>query len=69
LSPATPGDRFKTLRQAFTKAISNPDVVSDAERKKLEIDPTPGEELEVLAKEVIAQPPEVVERMRKMLAM
>lgn len=69
LSPAIPGDRFKTLRQAFTKAISNPDVVSDAEKKKLEIDPTPGEELEVLAKEVIAQPPEVIERMRKMLAM
>ena len=69
LSPAIPGDRFKTLRQAFTKAISNPDVVSDAEKKKLEIDPTHGEELEVLAKEVIAQPPEVIERMRKMLAM
>ena len=68
LPAATPGDRLKTLRQAFTKAISNPDVVSDAEKKKLEIDPSTGEELEVLAKEVIAQSPEVIERMRKMLA-
>jgi tripartite-type tricarboxylate transporter receptor subunit TctC len=69
LPPGTPGDRFNTIRQAFTKAISNPDAVGDAEKKKLEIDATPGEELEVLAKEVIAQPPEIVERMRKMLGM
>lgn len=69
LPPGTPGDRFKTLRQAFAKTINDPDIRADAEKKKLEIDPTPGEELEVLAKEVIAQPPEVIERMRKMLAM
>jgi tripartite-type tricarboxylate transporter receptor subunit TctC len=67
LPPGTPGDRFKIVRQGFTKTINDPDIRADAEKKKLEIDPTSGEELETLAKEVIAQPPEIIERMRKML--
>jgi tripartite-type tricarboxylate transporter receptor subunit TctC len=67
LPPGTPEDRFKIVRQGFAKTINDPDVKADAERKKLEVDPTSGEELETLAKEVIAQPPEIVERMRKML--
>jgi len=65
--PATPGDRVKIVRQAFAKTINDPDITADAQKKKLEIDPTTGEELEALAKEVIAQPPEIIERMRKML--
>jgi len=67
LPPGTPGDRVKTLREAFTKTINDPSVIEDAQKKRLGIDPTPGEELTALAREVISQPPEVVERMRKML--
>jgi hypothetical protein len=33
----------------------------------LDIDPVAGEELEALAREVIAQPADVVERMRRLL--
>jgi len=67
LPPGTPGDRVKTLRAAFAKTINNPSVIEDAQKKSLEIDPTSSEELEALAREVISQPPAVVERMRKML--
>jgi tripartite-type tricarboxylate transporter receptor subunit TctC len=67
LTPDTPSDQLKTLREAFTKTINDRAVIEDAQKKRLEIDPTPGEELEALAKEVINQPPQVVERMRKML--
>jgi len=67
LPPGTPGDRVKTLREAFTKTINDPSVIEDAQKKSLEIDPTPSEELTALAREVISQPPAVVERMRKML--
>ncbi|MBI2087856.1 MAG: hypothetical protein HYT78_03820 [Deltaproteobacteria bacterium] len=66
-SPGTPEDRVKILREAFTKTVNDPEVVADAQKKKLEIDPTPGEELDALAKEVSNQPPQIVERMRKML--
>ena len=67
LPPGTSGDQLKILREAFTKTINDPSVIEDAQKKRLEIDPTPSEELEALAREVISQPPEVVERMRKML--
>jgi len=42
-------------------------ILADAVKRQLEIDPTFGEELEKLAKEVVGQPPEVVARMRQML--
>ena len=65
--PGMPADRLKILREAFAKVLNSPDVKGDAEKKKLEIDPSSGEELEALAKEVMSQPPETVERMKKML--
>jgi hypothetical protein len=57
------------LRQAFEKTVKDNAVVADAEKRKLEIDPNFGDELEKLAKEVVDQPPEIVGRMRKMLGM
>ena len=65
--PGLPGDRVKILREAFIKTVKDPEFLAEAKKKKLEIDPVGGEELEALAKEVIAQPSEVVERMRKLL--
>jgi tripartite-type tricarboxylate transporter receptor subunit TctC len=65
--PGVPADRVKILRQAFLKALSDPELLAIAEKQRLEIEPTSGEELEALAKEVIAQPPEIIERMKKLL--
>lgn len=61
-TPGIPADRVKILRGAFMKALADPDLLAEAQKKNLEIDPTSGEELEVLAKEVTSQPPEIVER-------
>lgn len=65
--PALPADRVKILRDAFMKAISDRELLADAKKKNLDITPSTGEELEGLAKEVISQPPEVIERMKKVL--
>jgi len=67
LTPNTPADRLNTFREAFEKTIKDEAVLAVAEKQKLGIDPTLGEELEKLAREVIAQPREVVERMSKLL--
>src|SRR3972149_7449951 len=67
LPPNTPADLVKILREAFTKTLNEPPVIEDAQKKRMEIDAVPGEELEALAKEVIDQPAEVVQQMRKML--
>jgi tripartite-type tricarboxylate transporter receptor subunit TctC len=65
--PGTPADRVKILRQAFMKALADPELLAQAEKQNMEIEPTGGEELEALAKEVMSQPPEVIERMKKLL--
>jgi len=67
--PGFPADRIKILREAFDKAMKDPALVAEAAKRQLELDPTTGQELETLAKEVVAQPPEVVERMKKLLGL
>ena len=65
--PGISPDRVKILRQAFMKALTDPALLAQAEKFNMEIEPTGGEELETLAKEVMTQPPEVIERMKKLL--
>lgn len=65
--PGVPADRAKILKEAFDKAIKDPALLADAKKRKLDIDPTSSEELDALAKEVIAAPPEVVAKVRKLL--
>jgi tripartite-type tricarboxylate transporter receptor subunit TctC len=66
-SPGLPPDRAKLLQGAFRKTLTDPDFQAQARERKLDIDPVAGEELEALAREVIAQPADVVERMRRLL--
>jgi tripartite-type tricarboxylate transporter receptor subunit TctC len=66
-TPGIPADRVKILREAFIKAVKDPDLLDDAKKKRLELDPVSGEDLEALGKEIVAQPPEVIERMKKLL--
>jgi tripartite-type tricarboxylate transporter receptor subunit TctC len=66
-TPGIPPERVTILREAFNKTLKDPDFLSEIERRKYELQPVKGEDLEAMAKEVIAQPPDVVERMRKLL--
>ncbi len=66
--PATPPERTKILRDAFMKSMADPALLAEAARSNLEITPVGGEELAKIAREVIEQPPEVVERIKKILA-
>ena len=66
--PATPPDRIKLLRDGFVKAMADPALLEEAKQKKLDITPVSGEQLAKIAKEVIDQPAEVVERIKKILA-
>jgi tripartite-type tricarboxylate transporter receptor subunit TctC len=65
--PGVPADRVKILRDAFNKSVNDPALLAEAEKRRLEMDPATGEELEALAKEVMAAPPDVVERVQKLL--
>jgi len=63
--PGIPGDRLKILRTAYLSALKDPALKAEAEKRGYELEPVAGEELEKLAKEVIAQPPAVIERHEK----
>jgi tripartite-type tricarboxylate transporter receptor subunit TctC len=65
-TPGIPADRIKVLRDGFVKAVSDPQLLNEAKKKRLELDPVRGEELQVLANEIVAQPPEVVDRLKKL---
>jgi tripartite-type tricarboxylate transporter receptor subunit TctC len=62
-----PADRLKILRNAVASALKDPELKAEAEKRSYELDPVGGDEMERLAKEVMAQPPEVIERMKKVL--
>jgi len=67
VTPGTPPERVKILREAFLKAMKDPELLDEAKKGRLDIEVTTGEELESLAKEVLDAPPDVVERVKKIL--
>jgi tripartite-type tricarboxylate transporter receptor subunit TctC len=67
-TPGTPPDTVKILRESFVKALKDPELLDDAKKAKMEVDYTSGDELEALIKEVLDQPPEIVQQVRKFMA-
>src|SRR5262249_23564353 len=65
--PGVPAERVKILREALNKTLRDPELLAAAKKRDWPVSPVAGEELEPLAKEVIAQPPEVVQRLKKVL--
>ncbi len=66
-APAVPADRVKMFRDAFDKIMKDPAYLAEAEKRKLDIDPIRGSEMQTLAKEVVSVTPDVVERMKKLM--
>ena len=67
-TPGIPADRVKMLREAFNKTLSDPALLADAKKRRLDIDPTSAEDLESLAKEVFTANRELIERMKTLLS-
>ena len=68
VTPGTPAERVKILREAFLKTMSDPEALAEAKKGRMDVEVTSGEELESLVKEIFDSPPDVVERAKKMLA-
>jgi tripartite-type tricarboxylate transporter receptor subunit TctC len=65
--PGMAADRVKILREAFMKTMNDEALLAEAKKKKWDLDPLGGEELEALARDIVVQPPEVIERVKKVL--
>ena len=65
--PGVPADRVKIIREAFDKTINDPALRAEAKRRRLDINPATGEELQALAKEVMSASPEIVEKVKGLI--
>jgi len=67
MPPATPPEYIKIMRDAMAKTLADAELLAEAKRRRIDIEYTPGEELEKLSKEVIIKDVELIERMKKLL--
>lgn len=65
--PRVPADRVSALRAAFNATVKDPDLLAEAKKARLEINPTDGAEMDRILKEVYAAPEAVVKRARSMI--
>jgi len=63
----TPNDVVAILRKAFDETMVDPEFLANAEKRKLEIDPTPGDEIQALIDVIYKTPTDVVERVKPIL--
>jgi hypothetical protein len=49
------------------KTMNDPAFLAEAKKRRLEINPTSGDEIETLVKDIMVQPPAVIERMKALL--
>jgi tripartite-type tricarboxylate transporter receptor subunit TctC len=66
-TPGVPPDRVKILREAFNKTVQDKEFLAELDKRKFDLDPVPGEELDKIVKDVMGQPAEIIERMKKLL--
>ena len=65
-TPGIPADRVKVLREAYLKAFKEPEVIAEAKKSRMDLETLSGEEVESEMREVMNQPREVIERVKKL---
>lgn len=65
--PGVRPEHVKVLRDAFQKTLKDTAFLDEVKSKKLDAEYTSGEEMDTLAKEMMSQRPEIIERLRKVL--
>jgi tripartite-type tricarboxylate transporter receptor subunit TctC len=65
--PGMRPEHVKILRDAFQKTLKDTAFLDEVKSKRLDAEYTSGEEMETLAKEMMSQKPEIIERLRKVL--
>ncbi len=66
--PGIAADRLALLRRAFRQTVEDPELKADAQKQRLALDPTWGEDAEGVIKALYATPAPVVERTRRIVA-
>ena len=48
--------------------MKDPELLAETKKQRMDVDPTSGADLEKLAREILQQPPDVMARVKKLLA-
>lgn len=67
LPPSTPKDRVEILRSSFMETVKDPELLKEAAKANLEINPGSGEELERNVKDLLRLEPPIVARLKEIL--
>jgi tripartite-type tricarboxylate transporter receptor subunit TctC len=67
LSPGTPKSRVQLLRKAFADTLKDPELLAEAKKANLEIDPISGEEVEGIVQGLYKIEPAFIARMKQAL--
>ncbi len=65
VAPGVPADRVAALRRAFMDAMRDKELLTEARKIGIVIDPISGEELQALAEKIFATPATVVEQAKQ----
>lgn len=65
--PGMSTDVARTIRDGYGKMLKDPEFVAEVKKRRYDLEPVSWEEMQSLAKEVTSQPPEVVERVKRIL--
>jgi tripartite-type tricarboxylate transporter receptor subunit TctC len=65
--PGVPQDRLQILREAYSRALKDADLLEEAKRRNWSVEHIAGDELQKLSKEVIDQPPQLIGRVKELL--
>ena len=63
--PGTPKDRLETMRAAYRASLEDPELLAEAEKIGIPIDPAYGDDVRQLVVDALDQTPETVELIRK----
>ena len=67
LPPGVPQERVDALRKAFDATMKDPDFLAEAEKVQIPIEPNGGENLDKIAKQIVATPASAVTLAKKLL--
>jgi tripartite-type tricarboxylate transporter receptor subunit TctC len=66
--PGTPPEAVKILRTAYMNVFSDPDFLAQAKKLKIATDPSSGEDLQNLVRQIMDQPSDVIARLKILMA-
>jgi tripartite-type tricarboxylate transporter receptor subunit TctC len=67
LPPGVPQDRVDALRRAFDATMKDPDFLAEAKKMMIPVEPNGGENLDKIAREIVATSPQAIALAKKLL--